>query len=107
MEGPRSISRVDTYVTKTSAGAYILSRDGKAVHYVGRSDTDLAKRIKSYANEGLNYKFFWFEYTASPMQAYYLECEWWHKYAPLDNDNHPAVPPGTYWKCPVPGCPWS
>jgi hypothetical protein len=107
MEGPFSILKVDTHVTKTSAGAYILSRDGKAAHYVGRSDTDVASRIKSSAREEPSYIYFWFDYATSPMEAYYLECEWWHKYAPRDNDNHPAVPPGTSWKCPVPGCPWS
>ena len=107
MKGPFSISKVDTHITQTSAGAYILSRDGKAAHYVGRSDSDLASRIKSSARDEQNYKYFWFDYATSPMEAYYLECEWWHKYAPLDNSNHPAVPPGTSWKCPVSGCPLS
>lgn len=107
MKGSYLISRLGFYVKETSPGAYILSRDGRTVHYVGRSDTDLAARIKSPAEERSSYKYFWFEYTTSPMRAYYLECEWWHKYAPPDNDNHPAVPPGTYWKCPVPGCRWS
>lgn len=101
------ISQVDSYVTTTSPGAYILSRDGKAAHYVGRSDTDLASRIKASAKQELRYKYFWFEYTVSSMHAYYLECEWWHKYAPPDNDAHPAAPPGTSWRCPVAGCPWS
>ncbi len=106
MKGPLLISEVSNYV-KVSPGAYILSRDGKVAHYVGRSDNDLLSRIKSSANEGKGYKYFWFEYTTSPMQAYYLECEWYHKYNPPDNANHPARPPGTFWRCPVPGCPWS
>jgi hypothetical protein len=105
MSGPYSVTDVNTFVTKMSAGVYILSRDGKVAHYVGRSDTDLASRIKSSLNQGYNY--FWFEYADSPMRAYYLECEWYHKYNPPDNSNHPAVPPGTYWRCPVQGCPWS
>lgn len=107
MEGPHPISQVDSYVTKISAGAYILSHDGKVAHYIGRSDTNLASRIKSSAKERQGHKFFWFDYTTSPMRAYYLECEWWHRYTPADNTNHPTVPPGTYWKCPVFGCPWS
>lgn len=107
MKGPYHLSDVDVYVKKTSPGTYILSRDGEVAHYVGRSDTDLALRIKSSARERSGYTHFWFEYTTSPMQAYYLECEWYHKYAPSDNINHPAAPPETYWRCPVPGCPWS
>jgi len=107
MRGRYSLSKVDFYVTRTLPGTYILSRDGKVAHYIGRSDTDLASRIKNSGREGHGYKYFWFEYSASPMRAYYLECEWWHKYHPPDNVNHPALPPGTYWKCPVPGCPWS
>ena len=109
MRGPFSISQVNSLVDQTKPGAYILSRDGKTAHYVGRSDTNLASRIASSAKEEVGYTHFWFEHTTSPMQAYYLECDWWHKYKPsnLDNINHPAVPPGTYWKCPIPGCPWS
>jgi hypothetical protein len=41
------------------------------------------------------------------MRAYQLECEWYHKYNPSDNSTHPAVPPGTNWRCPVHGCQWS
>ena len=107
MRGPYSLSEVDDYVKNNSPGAYILSSDGKVAHYVGRSDSDLASRISNSARERTDYKFFWFEYATSPMQAFYLECEWYHKYMPTDNINHPSVPPGTYWRCPVTGCPWS
>lgn len=105
MSGPYLITDVKVHVTKEQAGVYILSRDGKVAHYVGRSDTDVASRIVN--SSGQDYKYFWFEYAESPMRAYYLECEWYHKYNPPDNSNHPAVPPGTYWRCPVQGCPWS
>ena len=107
MKGRFNISQVNSVVRRNIPGAYILSRDGKAADYVGRSDSDLPSRIKASIREGIGYKYLWFEYATSPMQAYYLECEWYHKYAPPDNTNHPAVPPGTYWRCPVPGCPWS
>jgi len=107
MQGPYPISQVSSYVTRVSPGVYILSRDIKVAHYIGRSDTDLASRISNSAREGRNYQYFWFEYTTSPMQAYYLEYEWYHKYVPADNIYHPAAPPGTYWRCPIIGCPWS
>lgn len=107
MRGRYPVSEVYDRVTKISPGAYILSRDGRAAHYVGRSDEDLARRIADSQREGTGYRYFWFEYASSPMQAYYLECEWYHRYAPPDNTNHPAVPPETYWRCPVAGCSWS
>jgi len=105
--GPYLINDVDLYVRPNSIGVYILSRDGRTVSYVGRSDTDLATRIRQSVSEGSGYRYFWFEYATSPRDAYYKECEYYHKYNPPDNTNHPAVPFGTNWRCPVIGCPWS
>jgi len=107
LQGPYQIEKVDLYVTQTVSGVYILSRDGKTASYIGRSDTDVGLRIKQSASEGYGYKHFWFEYTTSPRDAYYKECEYYHKYNPPDNTNHPSVPFGTNWRCPVIGCPWS
>jgi hypothetical protein len=107
MKGPFPISGVVSYVMQNSKGAYILSRDGKIAHYIGRSDDDLQGRIQRSSTEGYGYKYFWFEDTTSPKRAYELECEWYHKYKPTDNSVHPAVPPGTNWRCPVAGCEWS
>lgn len=108
MKGPISLKEIDTYLTKKLPGAYILSRDGKVAHYVGRSDVDLASRIKSSSKEGKGYKYFWYEYTDSPIRAYYLECEWYHTYLPPDNNEiHPSPKPGTAWKCPISGCEWT
>lgn len=105
--GPYPINDVDSYVTRTSRGVYILSRDGKTVDYVGRSDTDVSSRIKQSASEEYGYTYFWFEYATSPRDAYYKECEYYHKYDPPDNTNHPGIPFGTNWRCPIIGCPWS
>lgn len=110
MEGPftLSVESVNDHVSRTSAGAYILSRgqdnNGKWVaHYVGRSDNDVAARLKSWANAETRYERYWFEYASSARGAFLLECQWWHKYAPSDNERHPAVPKGSDWKCPVTG----
>jgi len=105
--GPYKISEVGSYVTRTSPGVYILSRDGRTAAYVGRSDTDVASRVKQSGAEGYGYTYFWFEYAASPRDAFNKECDYYHKYNPPDNKNHPAVPFGTDSKCPVIGCPWS
>jgi len=107
IKGRFPIDDVDRFVTLISAGAYILSRDGRTAHYVGRSDSDVGDRIKRSAAEGYGYRYFWFEYASSPMRAYQLECEWYHKFSPSDNSTHPAVPRGANWRCPVSGCEWS
>lgn len=108
---PLTIESVNANVTRTSPGAYILSRgkgpNGKwTAHYVGRSDADVADRLRQWAREG-RYQQFWFEYATSGRSAYLLECQWWHQYKPADNQVHPAVPAGAGWKCPVSDCPYS
>jgi len=107
LEGPYDLNNIDYIMTKKLPGVYILSRDGRYAHYVGRSDNDLANRIKSSAKEGIGYKYFFVEYASSPRDAYLKECEYYHKYNPPDNTNHPAVPEGTNWRCPVIWCEWS
>lgn len=104
--GPYAIFQIDTVVTLTSPGVYLLSKDGNTVAYVGRSDNVLSQRLKQSIT-GKGYSYFWFEYTTSAMEAYHKECEYYHRYNPRDNSVHPAVPFGTNWKCPVIGCPFS
>jgi len=105
--GPYPINSIDFYVTQVFPGVYILSRDGRTAAYVGRSDTDVANRIKQSAMGGCGYTSFWFEYATSSRDAYLKECEYYHKYNPPDDTNHPATPFGANWRCPVIGCPWS
>ncbi len=109
MLGPFAMSTIDAIFPFKKIGAYILTRDEGPTeyiaHYVGRSDADLANRLKDHISSG--YKMFWYEIKESPMAAYHLECEWYHKYHPRDNQNHPAVPPGASWKCPIVGCPYA
>ena len=105
MKGPFDLNEIAININVHGPiGTYILSRGNNAAHYVGRSDSNLSLRLKQHAQEG-RYVQFWFENTASSLEAYYLECEWYHKYKPLDSINHPAVPPGAAWKCPIAGCP--
>lgn len=107
MRGPFNLSEADIKANVHGAtGTYILSRGDNVAHYVGRSDSNLSIRLGQHVKEGL-YDEFWFEETPSLLEAYYRECEWYHKYKPTDNSNHPAVPPGAAWKCPVPGCPYA
>ena len=105
MTGPYSLTlpNVDTSVTRTSPGAYLLGRSNSGWSYVGRSDTDLNVRLKSWVGKG--YAYFWFEYASSPKAAFERECGIWHQnggpQGKLDNKNHPQRPAGTDWRCPI------
>ena len=106
MKGPYSLRKLDALVETCMIGAYVLSRGGQRVHYVGRSDSNLRARIQQSAKLD-GYTHFWFGYASSPMQGFKAECQLWHRFQPVDNENHPAVPAGANWRCPVRGCQWS
>jgi len=63
------------------------------VQYVGRSDTDLRKRLKDHVG---NYKHFKFCYLGSALDAWHYECQNYHDFpkSKTDNDIHPARPKG-------------
>ena len=108
MKGPLDFTEqvINQSLKDSDIGAYILSKGNNVAHYVGRSDSSLKQRLKQHL-QGTSYIQFWFETVTSALDAYYLECQWYHKYSPKDNANHPAIPPGSAWKCPVAGCPFS
>jgi hypothetical protein len=107
MKGPFKLSELTVSDTPIKPGVYILSRGGTSFSYVGRSDTDVIKRILQSKNEGKGYTHFYYEFSTSPMQAYLAECRYYHLYNPPDNTIHPAVPAGCNWRCPVQRCYWS
>jgi len=89
-----------------SPGVYALKRKGRIV-YIGRSDSDVnAREGQSFAQGKYDLTTDIIE-TSSPREAFLLECRLFHKHDPVENIYHPAVPPGTNWRCPVKGCPWS
>jgi hypothetical protein len=86
---------------KDRTGNYRLKKtmNGPVV-YVGRSDSELAKRIWSHIQEG--YKAFSYQYCDSPIAAFHQECADYHDFnATINNKIHPACPKGLYLKCPV------
>lgn len=105
--GPYPLKKVDELINIETPGAYVLLKKPFLIKgfidYVGRSDTDLANRILESANEG-EYKYFGFRKTKNEIDAYILECEWYHYYNPPDNINHPASPSGKYLICPICRC---
>jgi hypothetical protein len=103
---PVLVSSVGYLAIKRKPGVYAFYRSGR-IAYVGRSDADLGTRLIRSLSEGYGYTHVWCEYASSSLDAYRQECLLYHKYRPEDNTAHPAVTAGTYWRCPVQGCPWS
>ncbi len=72
--------------------------------YVGRSDTDLRSRILASAAHHWGIRWFSFQDAPSPLEAFDLECGYYHTLRPTDNLMHPDAPAGTDIACPV--CGW-
>jgi hypothetical protein len=101
VQGPYTLDSktVDSTVTRTSPGVYVLAGAASNVaKRVGRSDTDVRTRLKSYVGK---YHRFWFAYASSPKDAFEKECHLWHDLKPTDNVIHPDRPIGSGWRCPV------
>lgn len=105
MNGPYKLNAatIDTQVTKTSPGNYALGKNDEdgtfRVGYVGRSDSDLYARLKSWVGETKR-PLFKYSYATSTKAAFEKECENYHDFDPPGNDAHPARPSGSGWKCP-------
>ena len=93
-------------VEPNRSGVYALGDvegDAFRVGYVGRSDHCLWTRLLTH---NLLYKFsyFYFQYTATCQEAYYLESKWWHQCLDfgvlLQNKIHPDSPVNTAVACP-------
>jgi hypothetical protein len=98
---PLTSQGIDIEITRTSPGAYALGSVDMAsvfhVNYVGRSDDDLAKRLKQHVTA---YKHFKYGCYASPKGAFEKECNLYHDFSPAANKVHPARPSGANWRCP-------
>lgn len=106
LQGPYQLSSdtVEKIVSSTSPGAYALgvTKDGTFyIHYVGRSDDDVADRLGDHVGK---YREFKFDYFATAKAAYEKECNLYHDFNPPDNKAHPAMPRGVTCRCPG-GCP--
>ncbi len=100
MYGIYNLNDVGIVVTRDFPGTYVLSRDGTHADYIGRSDSNLKERLLKHKNNGY-YRYVWFDYAVSPKEAYEVECEWYHRYGPLNNVFHPGVPGSSHLICPI------
>lgn len=105
MEGPYKLDSetIDAKVTRTSPGNYALGGENEKgtflVGYVGRSDSDVRARLKSWVGKTTR-SLFKFSYASSPKVAFEKECNNYHDFEPPENDSHPDRPEGTTWQCP-------
>jgi len=100
---PLTTDGVTAAVTVKSPGAYVLgeknSSDGVFyITYAGRSDDDVANRLKQHVLEPE--KQFHFAYYATPKEAHAKECWLYHTFNPPKNVIHPAKPKGSSLACP-------
>lgn len=96
-------------VSGVGPGAYALgyrrelaSGTSFIVQYVGRSDTDLARRLGEHADEAA-YMRFKYGFLGSSLEAFQKESFLFHEYGEekiLDNKVHPRRPINSSWKCP-------
>ena len=64
---------------------------------VGRSDSNLAKTLKTYVGKANCFKY---ETYLEPEHAFRKECELFHFFKPRANQFHPRRSKGTDWVCP-------
>lgn len=102
MLGPFNLRYLHLFVKEKSAGAFILSRDGKSADYVGRSGDDVAAALGRFTRS--NYRYFWFTYASSAEEAARLEQSWHHRYKPADSGLASSSAPAEHWECTAPGC---
>ena len=84
-----------------SPGTYVLGdTDAEGFHprCVGRSDFDVAARIREYVGA---YSEFKFAYCETARAAFERECRLYHEFAPsLDSQLHPSRRAYSDWRCP-------
>lgn len=106
LEGPFSLilNVINQAITKVSPGTYVLGHTSGGsfiVKYVGRSDSDLNKRLQNWIGK---YNEFKCSYMSSPKAAFEKECMIYHDFegptGKLDNDIHPQRPQDSDWQCP-------
>ena len=107
MKGTHRLNRrnVNRVTGEVSTGQYRLTRSRTGpTEYVGRSDTDLSRRLNEHLDEG--YTHFRYSPAGSVKSAYEKECRQYHyrlDNGNIDNVRHPARPRGTNYRCPVCG----
>ena len=102
LRGPYILSweEIGRTVQRASPGVFVLGTLETALSrpsIVGRSDTDLARRLRFYAGFDTH---FGFSLCASAEIAFLAECELFHDLEPAFSLLHPELPEGLGLRCP-------
>lgn len=103
MLGPFLLKYHHLFINTNSAGAFILSKNGRSADYVGATPTDLVGTVGRFARQS-EYRYFWFVEARSADEAAEFEQAWLHRYRPTDNASRSAAPRGSGWRCTTEGC---
>lgn len=101
MRGPYRLTpiSVDMHVPDRIGGVYGLGSDPKKITVLGRAETELRDKIKSFWSF---YEFFWYEPALSAAGGFRIHCREYHKQlecGELEDKTHP-VPHQPGAKCP-------
>ena len=102
LKGPYilSLDEIVRNVQRASPGVFVLGTWETALSrpsVVGRSDTDIARRLLSYTGFDTH---FGFSLCPSPEIAFLAECELFHDLEPAFSLMHPELPEGRSFNCP-------
>ena len=114
MPGPWLLDGESIALLASRPGVYVLGREGSGTFYglyVGRSDTDLKRRLAEHlpgreANVFIRLYApdrFHFQYTATASEAYRMESTLFHSAQYPANLFHPDPGRNWDWECPVCG----
>ncbi len=114
MAGPWLLDEGSIASLESRPGVYVLGREQSGVFrglYVGRSDTDLRRRLAEHlpareANAFIRLHApdrFHFQYTATAHAAYGMECTLFHSAQYPASLFHPDPGQNWDWECPVCG----
>ncbi|MBI1648783.1 hypothetical protein [Hyphomicrobium sulfonivorans] len=96
-----SFEGIDGAVARRSAGVYALGRMDRMgnfqVRHIGRSDSDVASKLRECIGSDAMFKFTFF---GTAQAAFEKECELFHDFSPPGNRIHPGRCKGTRWECP-------
>jgi hypothetical protein len=88
-------------VPRKSAGVYVLGHTSPEgtfrIHHIGRSDIDVAEKLRSYIGSDTMFKY---GYFPTAKAAFERECELYHDFRPPGNRIHPDRPSGSSLECP-------
>jgi hypothetical protein len=101
LAGPFPLIAAAINVMPNTPGAYCLgdvARGGKfTISYIGRSDGDLARRLRGHIG---NYSAYSYALAPSALSAFHIECGIYHSLMSPAQIGHPQRPADSAWTCP-------